>query len=184
MEQTSNAYRWGFLVGVIAGVILVAVLIRAVLGRRGKSGREYDERQQQALGKAYKYGYYTLLIYLCMAALFDLMTGIRWCSMYTNAFIGVLLSVGVFGVVGIINDAYFPFRQSPKRYIILFAALGVMNLGIGVMEYLDKGTFVVDGMLSHTIVNPLAGVLLLALACAMVIKALSERNGQETERYE
>ena len=179
MEGTSIAYKWGFGAGVVVGLVLVGIVIRLLLGRKSKRSREYDERQKLAQGIAYKYGYYTLLGYLAAVSLFDLMTGVRWCSLYTGVFLGVLLSVGVFGIVGICNDAYFPFRENPGRYIALFAVLGAMNVVIGVSHYLHEGTFMQDGMLSHSVVNPLAGVLLLLLAGAMAAKR--QREKRETE---
>ena len=180
----SPAYCLGVAVGIAVAVAFLLILKKLLWKKRTKAQREYDERQQQALGRAYKYGYYTLLLYLGAAALFDLMTGIRWCSLYTGAFLGVLLSVAVFGLVGIANDAYFPFRDNPKRYIALFAALGAMNVALGVVHWCDAGTFLEDGVLSHSAINPLAGVLLLALAAAMLIKVRRDKRAMETESGE
>ena len=185
METKSPAYVWGFAIGAVVGVALVAVVIRLLLGKRTKRSREYDERQQLAIGKGYKYGYYTLLIYLAVYALVDQMTGARWCSVYTGAFIGVLLSVGVFGVICIRNDAYLPLRESPGRYISIFMILGGLNVVLGVVHYIEEGTFMEDGILSASIVNPLAGMLLLFLAAALAVKTLSEKRAErETERNE
>lgn len=184
MEGRTSAYRWGFVAGAVVGLILVALLVRLLLGRRRGTKREYDERQQLAIGKGYKYSYYTLLIYLAAYALFDMMTGIRWCSLYTGAFIGILLSISVFGVICIREDAYLPLRESPKRYILMFAILGGLNLIIGVVHYIEEGTFVEDGLLGVSVVNPLVGVLLLLMAAALAAKTLSDKRAQETERNE
>ena len=177
----SPAYLLGVAVGLAAAIALVLLARKLLWKKRTKAQREYDERQQQALGRAYKYGYYTLLIYLGAAALFDLMTGVRWCTLYTGAFLGVLLSVGVFGLVGIANDAYYPFRDNPMRYIALFFALGALNVALGVLHLCESGTFIEDGMLSHSAINPLAGVLLLALGTAMLVKARHNDRAPETE---
>lgn len=185
MEIKSPAYVWGFAIGAAVGIVLLAVGIRLLLGKRTKRSREYDERQKLAQGVAYKYGFYTLLIYLGVVALFDLMTGIRWCSLYTAAFIGVLVSTGVFGTVAIVKDAYFPFRENAIRYVWLFAALGAMNVAIGVVHLMDEGTFMEDGILSHSVINPVAGVLLLLLSVAMALKNAADRRAErETERDE
>ncbi len=181
MSETSSSYRWGFIVGALVGLVLCIVLIKALLGWKGACRREYDERQQLAIGKGYKYGYYAMLIYIAVYALFDLMTGIHWCEVYTGLFIGVLLSVGIFGVVCIRNDAYLPLKQSPCRYITMFLVLGALNLGIGALHYVDEGTFVENGMLNNSIVNPLVGLLLVVLAVALWVKTLHEKNARETE---
>lgn len=179
MQERSPAYVWGMIAGFAVAFLIVVACKRLFVKKNEK--REYDERQKLAIAKGYKYGYFTLTGYGLLAGLFDLMTGVVWCSLYTNALIGILVSVGVFGVICICNDAYLPLRQLPKRYILMFVVLGGINLAIGVMQLVHVGTFVQDGMLTSNIVNPLTGVLLLVLAAALGMKTLRESRAQGAE---
>ena len=179
MEAKSPAYVWGMIVGFAVAFLIVVVCKRLFVKKNEK--REYDERQKLAIAKGYKFGYFTLVGYCMLAGLVDVITGVVWCSLYTNALIGILLSVGVFGVICIRNDAYLPLRQSPKRYILMFVVLGGINLAIGIAQLLHTGSFVTDGMLTNNVVNPLVGVLLLILAAALGFKTLRENRAREAE---
>ena len=56
-----NAQGFGFIVGLIVGLILVVILFKyANTDKKVKT--EYDERQEKVRGKAYMYAFYTALI--------------------------------------------------------------------------------------------------------------------------
>ena len=168
-----------YILGVLAGVLFaigVAVLIWVVYRkRRGKA--EYDERQKLAQGKAYKASFYTLVIYCTVYGLFELLTGIRWCELYTGLFIGILLSVLVFAIICIREDAYISFRRKPAGVYGMMLALAAMNLVIGALHLNDPGYFINDGQLTAQVVNPLVGVMLIVVVAAMAIRdARRSRN--------
>ncbi len=178
----SPSYMWGVLCGMAVAIILFVIIKRLVLKQGKRAGQEYDERQQLIIGRAYKYAFYTLAFYNCAAALFEMATGIVWCELMTNLFIGIIVSVMVFAVYCIRYDAYMPLRVNPVRYIVLFSLLGVFNIGISLINSADDGSFLVNGMLTNDFVNLLAGAVLLLLALTLGVRCLSDRNKTETDR--
>ncbi len=159
METRSVSFIPGIVIGVIFGIWGPFILSRAFCRRKLVKG-EYDERQKLAQGKAYKCAFYTLLSYLTAAGIFDFVTGIRWCDLFTLAFIGLIRSTIVFLVICIKNNAYVSFRENPKRTIWVLLALGIMNLLIGIVFAGTPGRVITDGMLNYNIVNLLVGICL------------------------
>ncbi len=52
----------GTITGVILGLIIAAILLR--FAKKDKKGKfTYDERQKAARGEAYKYAFFTLVVY-------------------------------------------------------------------------------------------------------------------------
>lgn len=176
MESTQGMHSMGFVLGVLVGLVLIGVVLWAT-GRRYQGGRQYDERQKLAQGKAYKTAFFTMIAYFAAGGMFDLMTGIRWCDLFTFASIGLLLSVWVFAVVCIRLDAYIPFSQNAMRTVWITGAIGLINLIIGVMNLTIPGYMIVDGMLTYHCVNLLCGIILVGLSLATLIKARRANKG-------
>lgn len=180
METVSQSYSFGFFFGLLLSVaicILVGLALRRRLGRQ-----EYDERQRRAQGTAYKWAYYTLMGYLCIGGVFDLGTGLRWCDRFTFVFLGLLASLLVFSSICIVKDAYMPFSQNAVRTIWMLAAIGAVNLVIGIVNLLEPGLVIVDGVLTHRCVNLLCGILLLSIALTVWIKTSIDKRRAADEK--
>lgn len=161
--------------GVIAGVLFVALIcgvVALVASRRGKSaGAQFDERQIVARGKAYRYAFFTVLIYLLAWGLFELAAGIRLWDTYTGCFLGVFLSVTVFAVVAILNDAYFAVNEKPATYLGLSALIAILNLGTGVWNLYDGDEPIIEnGVLTYHSVNLLVGGMFLIILIVAAIR--------------
>lgn len=177
--EHSIAYTLGMLVGILAAIGL-AVLIWAVYRRRfGKA--EYDERQKLAQGQAYKAAFYTLIIYGTVYGLFDMLTGLRWCELYTGLFIGILLSVLVFAIICIRQDAYISFRRKPAASYALLLGLAAVNITIGVLHLNEPGYFIDGGLLTAQVINPLVGVMLVLVTAAMAVRDARRRRNERPE---
>lgn len=169
--EHSSSYTAGFFVGFGAVILLALLVILAKRKLRGPSSKQYDERQRAAQGKAYQWAYYTLLSYTLAAGLFDLSTGIVWADRYMEMMLGVFLSVGVFAAICIRHDAYVGFRDQPKKYILLFVVLGLINIIPSVLTITQGIGFVENGILTHRAANPIAGLLLISLALILAVQA-------------
>ena len=164
-----------YALGVIAGILLVFLvygILMVVTKRRGKSANaQFDERQVVARGRAYRYAFFTVLFYLLGWGLFELAADIRLWDTYTGCFLGVFLSVTVFAVVAILNDAYFAVNEKPATYLGIFALVTVLNLGIGVWNLVTGGDPIVEhGMLTYHSVNLLVGGMFLVILIVAAIR--------------
>ena len=164
-----------YALGVIAGILLVFLvygILMVVTKRRGKyANAQFDERQVVARGRAYRYAFFTVLFYLLGWGLFELAADIRLWDTYTGCFLGVFLSVTVFAVVAILNDAYFAVNEKPATYLGIFALVTVLNLGIGVWNLVTGGDPIVEhGMLTYHSVNLLVGGMFLVILIVAAIR--------------
>ena len=113
----------GIVTGIVVAVLLV--ILMAVLFRKqggvGFGRAKYDERQLLARGKAYRAGFFTVLIYELLYAFGDLME-LRWTVPFTGVMIGLFLGIAVFGVVAICQDAYLSLNEKPRGWYPLWGA--------------------------------------------------------------
>lgn len=110
-------------------------------------------------------------IFLLGWGLFELAADIRLWDTYTGCFLGVFLSVTVFAVVAILNDAYFAVNEKPATYLGIFALVMVLNLGIGVWNLVTGGDPIVEhGMLTYHSVNLLVGGMFLVILIVAAIR--------------
>lgn len=181
METHNGSYALGMLFGILVACLVIWAIGRVINRRYGKGRREYDERQKLAQGKAYKWAFFVLLGYLILGSVFDLATGIRWCDRFTFAFIGTLLAVLVFAVLCIVDDAYMPFSENPRRVIWILGIIGGFNTILGAVNLFTPGAVIVNGVLTYRCVNLLSGLLVLGVTAAILFKAAAEKRARAEE---
>ena len=176
--EHSFSMALGMACGMAFGVGFILIAARK-MKRRGVRCGAYDERQKAAQGSAYKAAFWTLLIYLFAIALFDLATGVRWCSLFVAGLIGLCLAMGVFSVMCVWSDAYLSIKESPRYMTCLLTALGGINLFIGLWNAFGGEGVVTDGALNHHISSFLVGLLLLSVALALALRGAKLRREEE-----
>lgn len=174
--EHSSSYFLGILAGIIVGIIAVALIKIGKKRREGVYRCVFDERQVAARGKAYKYGFFAVLIYLLLYGLIQDITKIYWGKGFVGSALGICIGVGVYAVVSIWNDAYFSLQENPKQYVLLFALVMVLNLLIGIRQVQEN-----MGDISYGYINLFIGVLLTVILVTMGAKALKDRREQEEE---
>lgn len=167
----SLSYVLGVIVGILF-VVLFYTLFAIAAKRRGKCANvQFDERQVVARGKAYRYAFFTVLFYLLAWGLFELATGARLWDTYTGCFLGVFLSITVFAVVAILNDAYFAVNERPATYLGIFALVTVLNLGTGIWNLgTGESPVIENGMLTYHSINLLVGGMFFIILIVAAIR--------------
>lgn len=170
--KMSTSWAFGFAIGIMVVAILTVVALKCA--RRGGAGKgKYDERQMVARGRAYTWGYATLLIYLVFWLIMRSME-IPFFMEAVSVLIGALLSIAVFVGYCIFHDAYFKASESPKAWIAIICAMGVVNLGIGLVKLFREATLqerLYDNM------NLFVGALMVfALICLLVKRAVDRQS--------
>lgn len=165
----------GFAIGIAVGLVVCVVYF---LIRRPASCNEYDERQHMVRGKAYQYGFLTLLCYELIYGAAYTWTLPKWCDNTTGIFTGVMLSVLVFGVYCIWKDAYMNLNQNPGCIYLLFGAMGGVNLIIAFLN-LRSGEMWTEGRLNYRSTNLMLGILFVIFFFTFWIKNHRERAGEE-----
>ncbi len=171
------------LAGIFTGVVL-ALVIAAVLMRFTKKDKKekftYDERQKAQRGVGYKYAFFTLIIYNVVYGILDMTLAVKWAETFTAMMIGVLLAVLVHVVYSIWNECYFSMNEEPKKVLILFGFISVVNIIIAVMQGVN-GELIVNGMLSNSCANLLVAVMFGVILIALAAKSQQKKREVEEE---
>ena len=96
--------------GFMAAMAVAGLVVGKLAGKKlGKA--EFDERQQLARGKAYKAGFYTLLVGLLAVYLIPIFTEWQPKDTALLPFAVICVGVTVFACVAVANDAYLGIRE-------------------------------------------------------------------------
>lgn len=167
-----------FLIGMVIGILsLVAVALIQKLKKK-KTWCEYDERQLQARGKAFQYGFVTLLFYNIFYAAIYGETEPSWCIPMFGIFLGIGISLVVMGGYAIWNDAFVQMDQSPLASYILFGGVGGVNLILAISHMLE-GDFLTNGKIGYSGVNLVLGTAMLVLTGICIVRNCLDRGEEE-----
>ncbi len=188
MEEHSVSYVVGMICGLAAGFLAVAVfawLIRKLGGKFGSfkcnKQDQYDERQLLARGKAYKAGFFILIIYVTIAGILGDLCGIRLLLSFGGIWIGVCFAIFCFAAICIWEDAYMSLQENVKGINMMFLLVGLLNLVTGVITIRDKIPFVENGRISYHYTNLIVAILFLALTLLFNLKLLYDKRQEENE---
>lgn len=172
----------GIVTGIVVAVLLV-VLMAVLFRKQGGAGfgrAKYDERQLLARGKAYRAGFFTVLIYELLYAFGDLME-LRWTVPFTGVMIGLFLGIAVFGVVAICQDAYLSLNEKPRGWYPLWGIIILAN-GACVASQAVHQELIQDGMLTTNWLNALCcGLFVVILVAQLLHSVRSRREEMEDE---
>lgn len=183
-----NQYMF-YLVAIVSLMLIGALLMVIIVNvaRTGDPDREkYDERQLIYQGKAYKYAFYTLLIYsgLILAALIAGETVRTYKLPVDNStliLVGIMLSVLVFAIYSILKDAYFRMNENKKFLLGVFWVLAAVNLGLGIFHVIN-GDIATGGIITFEGAGSLLlGVTMLAVASVATYKRIQDKRGDEDD---
>lgn len=171
-------YHTGIALGIFAG-ILAGLLLVALLFKKKVLDMHFDERQERARGKAFQYGFFTLLISSYVYGLSDVIFG-KWCDVLTGVTICLTIGLCVFAITCILKDAYLSLREKPRTVMTMFALISAINLGFGGM-YAVSGDLVESGVLTFRAVNPILGLATLLILIVYIVNHLLRSREEEAE---
>ena len=162
-------YALGLALGLAVGIGVVALLLKKKV-----LDMTFDERQERARGKAYQYGFFTLLGCVIAYGVLDVVIG-PWCDALAGGMICICLSLTVFATVCILNDAYLSLKENPRKVMTVFTLIMLLNLVIGVINVMN-GAAIEEGKLTAASVNLLIGVTTLVIMAVYVVNYLLARR--------
>lgn len=159
-------------------ILLIAVvvfLIFRAMGARFES-RQYDERQLQARGNAYRLGFFAMvlvqLLIMFAEGVFDL--DMR----YVGGSVCLFAGITVFAVYSVWHDAYFVLQQKPRYYLGLCVLVSLCNAA-GPLSRWREGTAFSEILHSATCMNLMCGLCFLVLAVTIALKMLRPQDEEE-----
>ncbi len=180
-------YLLGVICGVAFGLVLVALLVwltRKLGGKidlEGKKGA-YDERQMLARGVAYKYAFFTLMIGMVIISLLGEVAGIKLFMSMAGVWIVVCISLAVFATICIMKDAYMSLYENVKGVVIMFSAVALINIAVGISNFVDGVPLVENGVLSTRHVNLIVGILFVYILPVFIGRVIY--NNKQLEKDE
>lgn len=163
--------------GIAAGIAVAAViviLVRTVLKKKTNVfSNEYDERQKVIQGEGYKIAYFTALILVALGGLISILTEKFPLSIPQFSIVVIWVSVCAYVTYCIAKDAYLSFRTKRKSIVILWLAIGIVNLAMSFVPMISGAN---SGV---AFVNLLTGIAFIYLCAVMGIKTIIERKGGE-----
>lgn len=126
------SYYMSFFVGTVIITLLVVGLIwlsinRFTTGNWKPRSDKFDERQQLARGKAFRTGFWTLLVGIALWLVLDIFEVAL--PLTTAAYFTTLLFIGagVYAVECVFRDAYVALNDNPMRWILTDAFIVAIN---------------------------------------------------------
>ena len=169
----------GMAIGIMIGIILIVVCLKFA-NRDHKMETQYDERQMEIRGKAYRLAFYTLLIYEAVMMCLDVAEIQLPVEPYFIHFLGIVIGGTVLAEYTIWHDSYWGQNNNIKRYVVVFAACILLNL-IPLIGPIRNGSLMENGKMSIAIVNLVAVVLLVVILITTLLKMVRDRNATEEE---
>lgn len=128
----------------------------AATGKEVREMNDYDERQVLARGRAFMWGFFSLMICLMVYGLTDMLIE-PWCDTLTGCIICCCVSLIVFAVICIGQDAFAGIGRNRKRNLTVLVVVTAANLLFGVSHVID-GDLLRDGVLSFRSANLIVGI--------------------------
>lgn len=174
-----NTWIIGFWVGLL--VSMVAVFVIFFVKTKNDTNAKYDERQLIARNNAYKFSFFTLIGYCVLCGVLDA-AEIRWATLCTQMFIGVVLSAMVFVILCVIKGAYNGLNQSGAASAVFTGFIGLLNLIVFIGNvFVENEPLWTDGMLNDHIINLCVAVMFLAVSVIQLVKNRIEKKTGEEE---
>lgn len=119
----------GTVTGLVLGLILFVIILK-VTKKDGKIKCQYDERQELARGKGFKYGFFTIVI--CNTCMGFYSTSVEQSIFhpFISYIISIFVGVTVFVVYCIWKDAYISLNENRQKVLISFGLIAVANFVI------------------------------------------------------
>ena len=161
--------------GVAVGIVFGLILAIALIMKNRKIKTEYDERQLRVRGDAYRYAFYTVVIwevFLFILAFGEIRLPI---PEYVLHFAGILAGVIVLSSYCIWKDAYWGLNNNRKRYGIILVVAGLLN-ALPLYMALSAGS-----ESDFPYVNMLTCIMLLAVGVELLIKHMLDQRAEKAE---
>ncbi len=149
----------------------------AATGKEVRGMNDYDERQILARGRAFMWGFFSLIICLMVYGLTDMLIE-PWCDTLTGCIICCCVSLIVFAVICIGQDAFAGIGRNRKRNLTVLLVVTAANLLFGVSHIID-GDLLRDGVLSFRSVSLIVGATTGIVLVVYYVHGLHEQGEAE-----
>ena len=137
----------------------------------------YDERQMRERGRAFQYGFFTMVICFAVYMILDVLELCLW-ETSVGCMICMCAGVTVVVVTCIVRDAYERLNTKPGSVLLIFVIITVCNFFPGI-RYWVRGELVINGILTFRAMNLVVGIMGLILFVVYAVKRIVTRQVEE-----
>lgn len=170
-------YILGFLCGGLIGFILILFVLKWTK-KDGSSKCKFDERQQIVRDRGFKYGFFVLALCNILYAGVNALLDGKLIDTPVGILLCVIISVVVYACYCIWNEGYFALNENPRRVLIAFVLIALLNFGVFARRVMEKG-IMENGVLSACCVNLFCGLMFLVLFAVLLLKWIQNRREAE-----
>lgn len=168
---------FGYVMGLLVGLVIAAILLKyGNTNHRYKT--QYDERQKEYRGRAYQYGFYTLLIFEVLLMIPEFGEITLPIPGYILHFAGCTVGILVVTSYCIWKDVYWGLNNNRKRYGLIFLACGILN-AIPVIGAITHGGLIRDGKLESPAINLFVLIMMVVISAELLVKASLDKKEAE-----
>lgn len=163
------------------GVAIIVVFI-LIMKEQRKEKFNYDERQVLVQNKAYKYAFIFLLFYSAVCCGIDSLR-IKWAMPGVILFIGAYLSITIFNVICILENAYEGYNKKidSKFNSIFFLIAGFLMLVISFDNVININNIITDGLLNENIFPIVLTIFFLSVPAALFARKQIDKKADDQE---
>jgi len=178
MSKGRNYYRnIGILCGLMIGLLLAIILLK-VTKTNNSIKCEYDERQEAERGRGFKYGFFTAIIYNCIAALLLELEIELPMDTTTTFFVGIIVAASVMVTHQIFHDCYFSLNEDRKKVMAVLSFAAIINL-ISAYNNYRMGELFKDGKLCFQSLNLICFAICIYVALIVLVKMLIDKREED-----
>lgn len=168
-----NTYNQGIVFGIIFAVLflVIIILLRKAQGKEGFD--KFDERQIVARGKAFQFGFFALMIVICIDACLK-MVDMAFYEDPLGEFAAIFIALIVFAAQSIRYDAFKGYNKNGRSLIIIYVVVTISQLFNTISE-INSGSLVADGKLTLSCISPICLVTFASVLLMVLIKQRSDR---------
>ena len=155
--------------GLLIGFVLIFLFLALITKGNRVSSPKYDERQELERGRGFKYAFFSMLLFLLLLFILDSALQLEGTVFRTLAILTTFVGLNVYVIYCLWHEAYFALNQKTTSVMILFCFIGIFNLAIAIINYLD-GSMIKDGQFGPSILNLFCAITFLNVFAVMFIK--------------
>ena len=162
----------------VALILLFTILLISLIGKKRHSqDREYDEREQQVRGEAYRNAFTAILLFVCFHVLALVFLGHPPMADGVSSLFSFFLGVAVFAVYCIRHNAFKTIRTDKgfRSYSILLGIVVAINTWTGILSA-RAGNLIEDGILQTPITSFACALCFLAVLITMFLQRAKNRQ--------
>ncbi len=172
-----SEYSVGLASGIIFALLFLAIWIIFRKSKGLSAMEQFDERQVTDRYKAYKSGFFALVICITADAMLK-MFGISLYEEPVGDFIAVFIAVGIFAARAVMSDAYFAPGADMRKFIVLYGVICFAQL-VNTLRSVTNDAIVQNGKLTIHCVSPLCLVLFMVILIAVLVRARQLKYEEE-----